>query len=78
MLSLNIIILSACTTLIDAFPGSDREAFTGLETRCGSLLTPDALFLLDEYRPDTYLPINDSLFQTSQKVGKSGGMTTTP
>ncbi|OAA69232.1 hypothetical protein LEL_10108 [Akanthomyces lecanii RCEF 1005] len=37
-----------------------------------NIITPDSLFLLDESRPDTCVPIHDSVFQVVQKAGKNG------
>lgn len=39
----------------------------------GSFISPNALFLLDENRPDDCLPMNDSVFQISQQENKNGG-----
>lgn len=39
----------------------------------GSFISPKALFLLDESRPNDCVPVNDHVFQISQQENRNGG-----
>ncbi len=63
-----------------AFAGASAGAFPmegsqGMslqdQPQCSGFLAPDSMFILDETRPDAWLPVNDTVFEISQKAGKS-------
>jgi len=76
MLPLRFVLLSAFTGFIAALPFGDSSQKT-LESRCGGFQPWDSLFILDENRPDDYIPISDYLFQVYQNAGVNGGKRTT-
>ena len=59
-------ILTAIAGLASAAPSAPLDA------RCGSYLAPDSFFVLDESRPDQWLPSGQA-FHVSQAVGTNGG-----
>lgn len=64
MVSLQFLLLSVLSSLAAALP---VEATTSnLSPRCGDFKAWDSMFILDESRPDSYLPINNYLFQVYQ------------
>ena len=65
------LIANALIALAWAQPITDLRG--PLQQRCGGYLAPDFMLILDEARPDAWLPANDTVFRISQKADTSGG-----
>jgi len=69
-----LLAIGALGVVTQALP-HDKARVEGVFRRqgCGNLQGPDVMFILDEARVDSWLPVNNTVFQVSQKAGTGGG-----
>lgn len=66
-----ILVIGTLGVLARALP---LEGVRGtFQRRCGNPQGPDAMFILDEARPDASLPVNGTIFRVAQKARTGGG-----
>ena len=60
--------------LTQALPSEDVTVRGNLQPQaCSNPQGPDMMFVLDEARLDSWLPVNNTIFQVSQNAATNGG-----